>query len=493
MLKLNSVSSKAPYEPIAMGKIKRIHFVGIGGAGMSGIADLLNNIGYIVSGSDKQQSKVTDYLISCGIDVFIGHQDANCQNADVVVRSTAIKDDNIEIITAKKLRIPVIPRAEMLAEMMRFRYGIAIAGTHGKTTTTSLVASILAQAELDPTFIIGGKLNSAGTNAKLGESPYLVAEADESDASFLHLQPMISVITNLEEDHMDTYESDFAKLESTFIEFIHRLPFYGLVIYCADDQNLSHIENSFGRRRLSYGLNNSNYDCYAYDISYKEDQTHFKVKLKTQAEELLINLNMPGEHNVLNSLASILVAKELNISDENIKTALANFEGIGRRFQIHGNISVKDQNKNILMIDDYAHHPSEIKATIEAIRKGWPDKRLVVVFQPHRYTRTRDLFDDFVQVLSCVDQLLLMNVYEAGESPIAGADSRCICRSIRNFGQLDPILIQDEEDLLYILTQQLEDDDILLTLGAGNIGNLSLQLSEQLAQQHVAEQTGWGN
>ncbi|MBF0264778.1 MAG: UDP-N-acetylmuramate--L-alanine ligase [Gammaproteobacteria bacterium] len=463
-----------------MGKIKRIHFVGIGGAGMSGIADLLNNIGYIVSGSDTQQSKVTDYLSSCNIEVFIGHDKVNCQDADVVVRSTAIKDDNIEIITAKKFRIPVIPRAEMLAEMMRFRYGIAIAGTHGKTTTTSLVASILAQAELDPTFVIGGKLNSAGTNAKLGASPYLVAEADESDASFLHLQPMISVITNMEEDHMDTYDSDFSKLEATFIEFIHRLPFYGLVIYCGDDDNLRNIENSFGRRRLSYGLNNSNYDCYGYDLIHEYHKTKFKVKLKTEEAAIDIELNMPGEHNVLNALAGILVAKELNISDKDIQDALINFQGIGRRFQVHGNISVKDQNKEILMVDDYAHHPSEIKATIDAIRSGWPDKRLVVVFQPHRYTRTRDLYEDFIQVLSQVDQLLLMNVYAAGEAPIVGADSRCICRSIRNFGQLDPVLIQDEEDLLEILTQQLQDNDILLTLGAGNIGNLSLQLAEQL-------------
>jgi UDP-N-acetylmuramate--alanine ligase len=484
--RVDQQSNILTFTEMPMGKIKQIHFVGIGGSGMSGIAEVIHNIGYTVTGSDLQGSKVTQYLQDCGIDVAIGHQSANCENADVIITSTAVKDDNPEVIRAKELRIPIIPRAEMLAELMRFRYGIAVAGTHGKTTTTSLVASILAQGKLDPTFVIGGRLNSVGTHAKLGESTYLVAEADEIDASFLHLQPMISIVTNLEEDHMGTYGGDYAKLEDTFNEFIHQLPFYGLVILCIDDKNIVNLQKKITRRIASYGIDNKSADFYAYDIEQNEFQTKFKVCEKSKVAEnnkdLSISLNMPGKHNVLNALAAIIVAKELEISDDDIKQALQNFQGIGRRFQVYGNLKIEnevDKLKKVLMIDDYAHHPTEIKATIEAVRSGWPTRRLVVVFQPHRYSRTSDLYDDFVHILSKIECLILLNIYPAGEKPIHGADSRSLCRSIRNLCNKDPILVQQEQELPEMLKLYLQDGDILLTLGAGNIGIQAAKIAQR--------------
>jgi UDP-N-acetylmuramate--alanine ligase len=463
------------FSEMPMGKIKHIHFIGIGGSGMSGIAEVIHHIGYRVTGSDLQQSKVTDYLSQCGIDISIGHDAEHINGADVVIISTAVKQDNPEVQKAQELRIPIIPRAQMLAELMRFRYGIAVAGTHGKTTTTSLVASILAQGQLDPTFVIGGRLNSAGTHAKLGESPYLVAEADESDASFLHLQPMISIITNLEEDHMGTYGGDYGRLEETFIDFIHQLPFYGLVILCIDDKNVNRLQNKLSRRIATYGIDNREADYYAYDIHQQQLKTHFKVFHKQTNEVLEITLNMPGKHNVLNALSAIIVARELEISDADIKMALSHFQGVGRRFQVNGNLS-----RDVLLIDDYAHHPSEIRATLEAVDSGWPERRLVVVFQPHRYSRTRDLYDDFVNVLSKVDVLILLNVYAAGEDPVVGADSRCLCRSIRNLGQKDPLLVKNVDELTEVLNNLLQPKDILLTLGAGSIGNLASELAETL-------------
>jgi UDP-N-acetylmuramate--alanine ligase len=476
---MTGVNNIVKFSEMPMGKIKNIHFVGIGGSGMSGIAEVIHHIGYTVSGSDLYDSKVTRYLEKCGIKITIGHAAQNIKDIDVVITSTAVKKDNPEVQRARELRIPVIPRAEMLAELMRFRYGIAVAGTHGKTTTTSLVASILAQGKLDPTFVIGGRLNSIGTHAKLGASPYLVAEADESDASFLHLQPMISVVTNLEEDHMGTYGGDYTRLEDTFTEFLHQLPFYGLVILCIDDANVVKLQKKVTRRITTYGIENQTADFYAYDIVQNEFKTQFKVYQKDNSDQsgkqaLQITLNMPGKHNVLNALAAIIVARELQVSDTDIQTALSNFEGIGRRFQVYGELKNK-----VLMIDDYAHHPSEILATINAVKSGWPSRRLVIAFQPHRYTRTRDLYDDFVHILSKVDHLILLNVYPAGEEPIHGADSRCLCRSIRNLGQQDPVLVQDIEELPEILNQYLKENDILLTLGAGSIGAMAALIAEK--------------
>ncbi|MFK5985018.1 MAG: UDP-N-acetylmuramate--L-alanine ligase [Pseudomonadota bacterium] len=482
---MNTTNSIVTFSEMPMGKIKRIHFVGIGGSGMSGIAEVIHHIGYCVTGSDLQQSKVITYLQQCGIEISIGHNASNIKDVDVVITSTAVKKDNPEVVHARKLRIPVIPRAEMLAELMRFRYGIAIAGTHGKTTTTSLVASVLAQGNLDPTFVIGGRLNSAGTHAKLGASPYLVAEADESDASFLHLQPMISIVTNLEEDHMGTYGGDYARLEDTFAEFIHQLPFYGLVILCIDDENVVKLQKKITRRFTTYGIENKSADYNAFDIEQNEFKTQFKVLKKTTKEVLHISLNMPGKHNVLNALAAIIVAKELDIKEQDIQVALENFQGIGRRFQVYGDLEIiakpEQQAKKILMIDDYAHHPSEIKATLEAVASGWPSRRVVVIFQPHRYSRTRDLYDDFVLVLSKIEHLILLNVYPAGEESIHGADSRSLSRSIRNIGQTDPLLIQQEDELTHILAQHLQDGDILLTLGAGSIGSLAAKIAEQFS------------
>jgi len=466
---------------LSMGRIKHIYFIGIGGAGMSGIAEVLLTMGYEVSGSDLQSSKVTERLINAGAKIFQGHNAQQIDTAHVVVTSTAVSIDNPEVQRAKELRIPIIPRAEMLAELMRFRYGIAIAGTHGKTTTTSLVASVLAEGGMDPTFVIGGKLNSAGTNARLGASKYLVAEADESDASFLHLQPMISVVTNIEADHMDTYGGDFEKLKSTFNEFLHQLPFYGLAVLCIDDKIVSEMADTITKPVTTYALNNANADVQAIDIQQTLNKTSFTVSRKdadgNHNNWLDVTLNLPGLHNVQNALAAIVIAIELGVEKDKIARALIKFEGIGRRFQMYGELNIEGQKA--LLIDDYGHHPTEVEATINAIRSGWPENRLVVLFQPHRYSRTRDLFEDFVYALSHVDQLLLLEVYSAGEDVIVGADSRALSRSIRNRGKVDPIFIEQHEQINEVLKETIKEGDILLTLGAGNVGVIGADIYDQ--------------
>lgn len=467
-------------EELSMGRIKHIYFIGIGGVGMSGIAEVLLNMGYQVSGSDLQKSKVTEHLQKAGATIYQGHQAHQVEDAHVVVTSTAVSSDNPEVLQARELRIPIIPRAEMLAELMRFRYGIAIAGTHGKTTTTSLVASILAEGGMDPTFVIGGKLISAGTNAKLGASKYLVAEADESDASFLHLQPMISVVTNIEADHMDTYGGDFEKLKSTFSEFLHQLPFYGLAVLGIDDEVVADLVDKISKPVRTYGLNNDAADIQAYNIEQVLNKTSFTVSRKDNSGRhqdcFDVVLNMPGLHNVQNALAAITVAGELGVNKEKIIQALAKFEGIGRRFQMYGDLTINGHN--VMLIDDYGHHPTEVGATIDAIRSGWSERRLVVLFQPHRYSRTRDLFEDFVQVLSQVDQLLLLEVYSAGEDVIIGADSRSLSRSIRNRGKVDPIFIEQHDEINEILLSTIKQGDILLTIGAGNVGAIGADIYE---------------
>ena len=457
-----------------MRRIRQIHFIGIGGVGMCGIAEVLLNQGYEISGSDLKQSAVTDRLVSLGASIFVGHESSNVVDADVVVVSTAIDKSNPEIQYALDNRIPIVRRAEMLAELMRYRHGIAIAGTHGKTTTTSLVASILAEGEKDPTFVIGGKLTSAGTNAKLGGSRYLVAEADESDASFLHLQPMVTIVTNIEADHMDTYGGDFNQLKKTFIEFLHNLPFYGLAVLCVEDETIRDILPEVNRPILTYGFDNSA-DFYAEDIKQDGIFTSFTAKRPGDLSDLHIKLRMPGRHNVLNALSAIAVATDENISDDAIVTALENFQGVGRRFQICGEYPLGDGN--VMLVDDYGHHPTEVDVTIKAIRKGWPNNRLVMMFQPHRYTRTRDLYDDFVKVLSDVDALLLLDVYPAGEEEIPGADGRSLCRSIRSRGRVDPIFIERGADVKPVLKDIIRPGDIVMTQGAGNVGALAQQLA----------------
>lgn len=460
-----------------MGRIRNIHFVGIGGVGMGGIAEVMINLGYRVTGSDLQENAVTRRLAELGAEINLGHTATNIKNCDVVVISSAVHGDNPEVVAAHELRIPVVPRAEMLAELMRFRYGIAVAGTHGKTTTTSLIASVLAEGGLDPTFVIGGRLNSAGTHARLGEGRYLVAEADESDASFMHLQPMMAVVTNIDADHMETYGGDFEQLRQTFVEFLHHLPFYGLAILCIDDAEVRDIQDVITRPMTTYGLTDVA-DIYAKDLRQEGNRTHFRVARPGQEKWLDITLNMPGRHNVLNALAAIAVAHEIGIEDAAIKQALERFEGIGRRFQINGDYHTA--LGNVLHVDDYGHHPREVAATIEAIREGWPERRLVVAFQPHRYSRTRDLFEDFTRVLSTVDVLVLLEVYAAGETPIAGADGRTLARAIRTRGQVDPVFVEEVDELATTLKGILQDGDILVTLGAGNIGAAAMKLREQL-------------
>ncbi|MGO4890800.1 UDP-N-acetylmuramate--L-alanine ligase [Flavobacterium sp. W21_SRS_FM6] len=475
------------YHVPEMRRIKHIHFVGIGGAGMGGIAEVLLNEGYQVSGSDRQENGMTSRLQNLGARIFIGHQASNIELANVVVVSSAIDPSNAEVSAAIELRIPVIRRAEMLAELMRFRHGIAIAGTHGKTTTTSLIATIFAQAELDPTFVIGGLLNSAGTNARLGASRYLIAEADESDASFIHLQPMVSVVTNIEADHMDTYQGDFQKMEDTYIDFLHNLPFYGLAVMCIDDPVVTKLLPRIGRKYVTYGLS-EHADVRAIDVKLGFNQSEFTV-LRADLAPLKIRLNIPGKHNVLNALAAIAVATDENVADQAIVDALASFSGIGRRFELLGDFTT--QKGQVVLVDDYGHHPTEVAATIAVARNNWPDRRIVMAYQPHRYTRTRDLYEDFVQILSQVDVLLLLEVYSAGESQIDGADSKALCRSIRQRGELEPIYVSHVNELPKLLAEILNDQDILMTQGAGNIGQIAkyLQASkldmDQLAKGNV--------
>ncbi len=460
-----------------MRRIRRIHFVGIGGAGMSGIAEVLLNQGYDVSGSDLRESPATRRLTGLGAKLFLGHHPENIVNSDVVVVSSAVIDSNPELVSARDLRIPIIRRAEMLGELMRYRHGIAVAGTHGKTTTTSLIASILAAADQDPTFVIGGLLNSAGCNARLGEGRYLVAEADESDASFMHLQPMVAVITNIDADHMDTYGGDFSKLTQTFVEFLHNLPFYGQAVLCSDDANVASIIPQISRSVITYGFGEE-CDFRAYDVQQHTNTLRFKVARPNKPEPLEIFLNLPGRHNVLNATAAIAVVTDEGVDDDAIKKGLANFLGVGRRFQMYGEFSVGEGHP-VMLVDDYGHHPREVAATIQAVRDGWPDRRLVMVYQPHRYTRTRDLYEDFVDVLSSVDQLILLEVYGAGEDPIAGADGRHLSRSIRNRAVIDPIFVEGIEAVPAVIRDIVQPGDIVITQGAGNIGTLAAELAKR--------------
>lgn len=457
-----------------MRRIKQIHFVGIGGAGMCGIAEVLKNQGYCVSGSDIKASKTTAQLEENGIEVFIGHAADNIKNASVLVVSTAIDPENPEVKAAIEQRIPVVRRAEMLGELMRYRHGIAVAGTHGKTTTTSLLTCMLAEEGMDPTYVIGGLLNRTGVNAALGASRYIVAEADESDASFLHLEPMAAIVTNIDADHMDTYGGSFDVLKDTFIQFLHKLPFYGLAVVCGDDANIREIMPRIARPLLTYGFNPDN-DIRAVDVQQDGMRSHFTV-LRKDREPLRLTINQPGLHNVLNALAAIGVATDEGVSDAAIGRALEGFSGVGRRFQVQGEFGL--EQGTVKLVDDYGHHPKEVEATIKAARQSHPDRRLVMMFQPHRFSRTRDCFDDFVDVLSQVDQLLLLEVYPAGEKPIVGADSRSLARSIRLRGEVEPILIDPVEgNLQNVIQKVLQPNDLLLTQGAGNVGAISLELA----------------
>ena len=450
-----------------MRRIRNIHFTGIGGAGMSGIAEVFHNLNYHISGSDIAENAMVRHLRDIGIEVTIGHRSENVADAHVVVVSSAIDADNPEIEAARELRIPVVRRAEMLAELMRFRRGIAVAGTHGKTTTTSLVASVLASGDIDPTYVIGGKLISSGRHARLGLSDYLVAEADESDASFLYLQPMMAIVTNIDNDHLSTYEGDFERLKQAFVEFLHHLPFYGLAVLCLDDPVVREIMDQVARPVLTYG-EAEDADVRITDVEARGAKTHFSVQLPDDPEALEIELNLTGKHNVLNATAAISIAWELGVSRDAIRQALTDFSGIGRRCQISENIEVA--HGKVMHIDDYGHHPNEIAATLAGIRAAWPDRRLAVLFQPHRYTRTRDLFEDFSQVLSEVDQLILLDVYPAGESHIKDADGRALARSIRGRGKVDPVFVEDLDGLDEVVETMLQDGDVFVTLGAGSIG-----------------------
>lgn len=462
-----------------MGRVRRLHFVGIGGSGMSGIAELMANLGYEVAGSDLRESETTRRLRGLDIEVFIGHRAEQIADADAVVVSTAIDEANPEIQSARAARIPIVRRAEMLAELMRFYYGVAVAGTHGKTTTTSLVASLLAEGGLDPTFVIGGRLNSAGANAKLGTTKYLVAEADESDASFLYLQPMISIVTNIDADHMRTYGNDFNRLRSTFMEFLHHLPFYGLAVLCIDDDEVRSLVPMVPRSVRTYGTR-PEADVRATDLHQEGMYTAFLVHSAELHRPLPITLNLPGRHNVLNALAAICVALELGIDEDAIGRALSRFEGVGRRFTV--NALTDPSGRQLLLVDDYGHHPREVAATLVAAREGWPGRRLVLVFQPHRYSRTQEQFEDFVAVLSTVDALILCEVYPAGEPPIPGADGRALSRAIRLRGKLDPIFAQGIDEVPSLLANLLADGDIVLVSGAGDIGALAARLPNLIAQ-----------
>ena len=459
--------------------VKRVHFVGIGGVGMCGIAEVLHNLEFSVSGSDSAENANTRRLAGLGIRLTIGHDAAHIAGADVVVISSAVKETNPEVQAARAAKVPVIPRAEMLAELMRLQHGIAIAGTHGKTTTTSLAASVLAQGGLDPTFVIGGRLNSAGTNARLGRGEYLVAEADESDASFLHLQPFMAVVTNIDADHMETYGGDFNRLKQAFIDFLHNLPFYGLAILCIDDPNVREILPRVHKPVRTYGTG-ADADVRATNITQDGMQMHFNVTIGKRAAPMSITLNQPGRHNVLNALAAITVAIELNVPEAAIREGLASFGGIGRRFQVNGHMPVA--GGDVLLVDDYGHHPRELAATIQAARDGWPQRRLVVAFQPHRYTRTRDLLDDFSAVLAACGTLFITEVYAAGEAPISGADGRALCRAIRARGG-NPVFVENVTDLPILLADTLCANDLLLTLGAGNIGQVAAGLAQRLREK----------
>lgn len=461
-------------------KVKHVHFVGIGGSGMSGIAEVLLNLDFEVSGSDLSDNAVIARLRSLGAHVNIGHDRDNISGADVVVTSTAVKADNPEVAAARSRRIPVVPRAMMLAELMRLKQGIAVAGTHGKTTTTSLIASVLAEAGMDPTFVIGGRLEAAGSHAKLGTGEFIVAEADESDASFLYLQPVVAVVTNIDADHMDTYGHDFGRLRQAFLEFVEHLPFYGTAVLCVDDENVRSLLPIITKTVSTYGLSEAAH-IRAVDIVHSGGKMQFRVTRRVQADEaalpdLAITLNIPGEHNVRNALATIAVAMEVGVPDEAIVRALAGFRGVGRRFQSYGEIAL-GKGKSFTLIDDYGHHPAEIAPTIEAARGAFPKRRLVLAFQPHRYTRTRDCFEDFVRVLSSVDVLLLTEVYAAGENPIVAADGRALVRAIRVAGKVEPIFVEDVAGLSAAIREVVRPGDVVVTMGAGSIGSVPAALA----------------
>ncbi|MCX2972204.1 UDP-N-acetylmuramate--L-alanine ligase [Halieaceae bacterium IMCC8485] len=470
---------KNVYTVPEMRRIRRIHMIGVGGTGMSGIAEVLVNLGYQVAGSDLRESPVTERLRDRGVEVFIGHRAANVGTADVVVSSSAVDESNAEVVAAREARIPVVPRAEMLAELMRYRHGIAVAGTHGKTTTTSLIANVFGEAGLDPTFVIGGLVNSVGSNAQLGASRFLIAEADESDASFLHLQPMVTVVTNIEADHMDTYGGDFAVLRRTFLEFLHNLPFYGVAVLCIDDPVIRELLPEVSRQVVTYGFA----DDADFRISNMQRDgltTGFTIN-RPSGEPLPVTLNMPGLHNVLNAAATVAVACDEGLEDEAIQSGLAGFAGVGRRFTRMGELNLP--GGTALLVDDYGHHPTEVRATLDSARQAWPEQRVVMVYQPHRYSRTRDLYDDFVSVLSRCDVLILLEVFAAGEEVVPGADSRSLARSIRQRGQLEPIFVENIEDVPQILCSVVEQGDVVVTQGAGNIGALSKELAAMSFEQ----------
>ena len=458
-----------------MRRIRRVHFVGIGGTGMNGIAEVLVNQGFEVSGSDLQESRTTRHLRKLGAKVFIGHDAEYLDDVDVLVASTAIPQDNPEIVAAKEARIPVVPRAEMLAELMRFKRGIAVAGTHGKTTTTSLAASILAEAGMDPTFVIGGVVNAWGSNARLGQGEYLLAEADESDGSFLLLQPTIALITNIDRDHLESYEDSFENLKKAFLEFLQHLPFYGAAILCIDDPEVEALVPQASRAVVTFGLSDSA-DIRATDVSQAGRNMSFKVHLPQPSEPVDVTINLPGLHNVRNALGAIAIAWEIGIEVESVVGCLREFKGVGRRFAEVGNLPIGAGQ--VRVIEDYGHHPSELAATIEAAREGWPEKRIVAVFQPHRFTRTAELFDEFSLVLSTADIVVLTDVYSAGEASIEGINSAALCQSIRVRGKVNPVLIPDVHEIPSALPDILRDGDLVLMLGAGNIGQLAQQLRE---------------
>ena len=466
--------------------IKNIHFVGIGGVGMSGIAEVLLNLGYQVSGSDAAEGANVKRLRDLGATVHIGHAAENVQNANVLVVSTAIAADNPELVAARERKIPVVPRAVMLAELMRFRHGIGIAGTHGKTTTTSLVASVMGEGGLDPTFVIGGKLTSAGVNARLGQGDYIVAEADESDASFLHLSVVIAVITNIDQDHMDTYGHDFNKLKDAFVAFTRSIPFYGAAVVCIDDANVREIVPKLQKTVISYGLS-EDAQVRAYDVVDANGQMRFKVSRSGFGEELPVldvTLNLPGLHNVRNALAAIAVGTEVDVDDAAILKALAEFNGVGRRFQRYGQVKVPEQRGGgeFTLIDDYGHHPVEMAATLNAARGAFPNQRIVLAFQPHRYTRTRDCFEDFVNVLSGADGVLLTEVYAAGEQPIVAADGRALTRALRVAGKVEPVFVEQITQMPQAIADYVQNGDVVITMGAGSIGGVAAKTVELLGQ-----------
>jgi UDP-N-acetylmuramate--alanine ligase len=465
-------------------KIKSIHFVGIGGSGMSGIAEVLLNLGYTITGSDTSSNAATQRLVQFGADVKKGHDRAHVANADAIVVSSAVRDDNPEVVEARQRRIPVVPRAVMLSELMRLKRGIAIAGAHGKTTTTSLVASVLAQGGLDPTFVIGGRLNSAGANAKLGRGDFIVVEADESDASFLNLLPVMAVITNIDADHMETYGHDFARLKQAFVEFTQRLPFYGTAVVCLDDANVRDIMPFISKPLTTYGMH-PDAQVRAVDVRAEGGRMRFTVTRQNGVTlpPLDVTLNLPGEHNVQNALAAIAVATELNVDDAAICEALAHFTGVGRRFQRHGDIPIVDGNAgprgSFTLIDDYGHHPAEMTATLAASRGAFPGRRVVLAFQPHRYTRTRDLFEDFARVLSSADAVVLGEVYAAGEQPIVAADGRSLARAVRVAGRIEPVFVEDIDAMPDAILDIVRDGDVVITMGAGSIGGVPGRLLEK--------------